>query len=224
MTSNSNEKFWLENPVVLFTNFCKFSPFNKITNKTFAKNMNSYTRLILIIILVLFAITKNINYVLIGIFLIVIIIIFYYSFKKDSFDDISSRLNYEKLPLRKSDYFDVNKAKNNPLKNVPQTEFDKYPKYLKSTNSNSDMTKYINGKMFQTAEQYIFDKETRQYYTMPNTSEPNDQTAFANWLYGTENICKEGSIYMHKIGTPEQTLNCNGFNTSQLTNFGNLND
>jgi hypothetical protein len=53
---------------------------------------------------------------------------------------------------------------------------------------------------------------------------PNDQTAFANWLYGTENICKEGSIYMHRTGTPEQAISCNGFNVATPTNFGNLND
>ena len=39
-----------------------------------------------------------------------------------------------------------------------------------------------------------------------------------------KNICKEGSIYMHHSGTPQQSLSCNGFNVSVPTNYGNLND
>ena len=30
----------------------------------------------------------------------------------------------------------------------------------------------------------------RQFYTLPNTSIPNNQTEFANWLYKTDNMCK----------------------------------
>ena len=33
----------------------------------------------------------------------------------------------------------------------------------------------------------------RQYYTMPNTQIPNDQTSFARWLYATPPSCKEGN-------------------------------
>ena len=33
----------------------------------------------------------------------------------------------------------------------------------------------------------------RQFYTMPNTKIPNDQTGFAEWLYGTGPTCKEGN-------------------------------
>ena len=83
------------------------------------------------------------------------------------------------------------------------------------------MNKFIKNKMCQTTDQYIFDIDVRQFYTMPISSVPNDQTAFANWLYGTENTCKEGSINMHKQGTPEQISSCNGFNVSTPTNLGN---
>jgi hypothetical protein len=33
----------------------------------------------------------------------------------------------------------------------------------------------------------------RQFYTMPSTTYPNNQTAFANWLYKTGPTCKEGN-------------------------------
>jgi len=35
----------------------------------------------------------------------------------------------------------------------------------------------------------------RQYYQMPSTTIPNEQTSFAKWLYATGPTCKETSIY-----------------------------
>ena len=35
----------------------------------------------------------------------------------------------------------------------------------------------------------------REYYTMPSTTIPNEQTSFAKWLYATGPTCKEKSIY-----------------------------
>ena len=41
----------------------------------------------------------------------------------------------------------------------------------------------------------IFGKENsqRQFYTVPGNQSPNDQGAFAQWLYGTPPTCKEGN-------------------------------
>ena len=58
--SNMNETFWFENPSVLVTNICRFNP---LSNGTFSYNMNAYTRLILILMIVIFAITKELNYI-----------------------------------------------------------------------------------------------------------------------------------------------------------------
>ena len=242
MSHKTGEKFWLENPCILITNFCKFSPFGPFTDKRFSNNMNAYTRLIIIVSIVIYTITKEINYIFIGIFLIVLIIIMYYSLKKDSFkvlpssfpfmesnetpiEERSSNLLKEViLPRRESDYYDTQEQINNPLKNVTLTDYGKEQEYSKATRSDSAMSPFAEGKIFQTSDQWIFDKNTQPFYTTANSSVPNDQTSFANWLYGTENICKEGSIYSHRTGIPQQTLNCNGFNVSTPTNFGNLND
>jgi hypothetical protein len=242
MSHKSSEKFWLENPCILITNFCKFNPFVAFTDKRFSNNMNAYTRLIIILMIVIFTITKEINYILIGIFLIIIIIIMYYSFRKDSFkvlpssfpfiksndETIGERGTYllknAKLPRRESNYNNIEVPINNPLKNVPLTDYGVEQEYSKATRSDSTMSQFANGKIFQTSDQWIFDRNTQPFYTTANSSVPNDQTSFANWLYGTENICKEGSIYAHRTGTPQQTLNCNGFNVATPTNFGNLND
>jgi len=242
MSQKSGEKFWLENPSELITNFCKFNPFVEFTTDKFSKNMNAYTRLIIISIIVIYCITKEINYLLIGIFLIVLIVVMYYSFKKDSFEVIPSNFPFTRsnnqtfeqksenllkeaeLPRRVSDYYNTNDSINNPLKNVSPPDYGVQPKYSEATMSDALTSKFADGKIFQTSDQWIFDKNTRPFYTTAVSSVPNDQSGFANWLYGTENICKEGSIYLHRTGTPEQTLNCNGFNVATPTNFGNLND
>ena len=242
MSHKSSEKFWLENPCVLITNFCKFSPFAVFTDNKFSNNMNAYTRLIIILLIVIYTITKEINYIFIGLFLIVLIIMIYYSFKKDSFEVIPSNFPFMKssekpieqrassllkdaqLPRRLSDNYDTQELVNNPLKNVPPTDYGKQQEYSEATRSDSKMSSFADGKIFQTSDQWIFDRNTQPFYTTASSSVPNNQTEFANWLYGTENICKEGSIYAHRTGTPRQTLNCNGFNVATPTNFGNLND
>ena len=233
MSHKSSEKFWLEDPCVLITKFCKFSPFTPFTDKRLSNNMNAYTRLVIIITIIIYTITKEINYIFIGIFLIVLIIIMYYSLKKDSFTQknqssvkqIGSNLLKEaQLPRRESDYYNTQELVNNPLKNVQVTDYGEQQEYSKATRSDSAMSPFAEGKIFQTSDQWIFDRNTQPFYTTANSSVPNDQTSFANWLYGTENICKEGSIYAHRTGTPQQTLNCNGFNVATPTNFGNLND
>lgn len=242
MSHNSSEKFWLENPCILITDFCKFSPFGPYTDKRFSYNMNAFTRLVIILMIVIYTITKEINYIFIGIFLILLIIIMYYSLRKDSFEPLpdyfpfmqnneisiqqrgESLLKDSELPRRTSDYYNVQESVNNPLKNVPPTDYDIEQEYSKATRSDSSMSPYVEGKIFQTSDQWIFDRNTQPFYTTANSSVPNDQTSFANWLYGTENICKEGSIYARRTGTPKQSESCNGFNVATPTNFGNLND
>ena len=41
----------------------------------------------------------------------------------------------------------------------------------------------------------VFGKENsqRQFYTVPGNRVPNDQGAFAQWLYGQPKTCKEGN-------------------------------
>ena len=245
MVDNSNyknEKFWIEDPCILITNFCYFSPFLTGKNITYENRMNSFTRLTIILMIVLYTITKDLIYVYSGNVLIVLIIILYYAFKKSEFVDnfenfqfmentepnisnvANNLLEQETLPRRESDFNNTIEDPNNPAKNVQITDYDTKQTYSKATMSDSTMSKFVDGKMFQTSDQYIFDRNTQPFYTTANSSVPNDQTSFANWLYGTENICKEGSIFMHRTGTPEQAQSCNGFNVATPTNFGNLND
>lgn len=225
MTSNSeNNIFWLDNPLLLIKNFTSFNPF---TQGELNYVLNAYTRFILIVTVFLLLILKN-KFVLVYAFIAIIFIIFIYKiYNNDTIKNLinnysDTNLDIVNLPQVKSDYENPQKNPNNPLKNTMIPEYDKIPTNSGATESDYNTSKFVEGKMFQTEADYVFDQNTRQYYTMPNTLVPNEQNEFANWLYGTENNCKSGSIYSHRTGTPESAENCNGFNVSVPTNFGKL--
>ena len=232
--SSNNEKsstvFWLNNPGVIFDHICSFNPFTK---GSLNYVLNAYSRLIMIITLILIPVTNNINVILYGIIALGIIVLIYKTYSVDNFmtnkelkkiikESAQSNLDDRNLPKRESDFQNINKNPNNPLKNTLPTEFGQKPIHSGATPSGSHTSNYINGKFLQNASDYVFDSNTRQYFTMPNTLEPNAQTEFANWLYGTENNCRSGSIYANRTGLPEASTNCTGFDVSVPTNFGKL--
>ena len=53
--------------------------------------------------------------------------------------------------------------------------------------------KNTNKQLFgDLAQEFEFDQHMRNFYTTPNTKVTNDQTAFAEYLYGNMPSCKEG--------------------------------
>ena len=92
--------------------------------------------------------------------------------------------------------------KENPFMNVLPETYIKTPNcvsQIEDTNVNyedlqQDITNNFNEGLFQEVSD-IYGKMSsqRQFYTMPNTSIPNDQGEFADWLYQTPSTCKEGN-------------------------------
>ncbi len=87
----------------------------------------------------------------------------------------------------------------NPFMNPAATEFgvDNLPV---ACNADDDEIKdeikvTFNHELFRDVEEDVFERKNsqRQFYTMPNTAIPNNQTEFANWLYRlpTSANCKE---------------------------------
>ena len=62
------------------------------------------------------------------------------------------------------------------------------PEVQQTINSN------FNARLFRDVND-VFNRDAsqREFYTVPNTRIPNDQDAFAKWLYGTGPTCKEGN-------------------------------
>ena len=53
----------------------------------------------------------------------------------------------------------------------------------------------FNHELFRDVDELWERKNSqRQFYTIPNTAIPNNQTEFANWLYKVEDTCKENTV------------------------------
>ncbi|ARF09415.1 hypothetical protein Indivirus_1_38 [Indivirus ILV1] len=87
---------------------------------------------------------------------------------------------------------------NNPFMNPAATEFGEYSLPAACNADDEDIKNDIkvnfNHELFRDVED-VFERKNsqRQFYTLPNTAVPNNQTEFANWLYKlpTSANCKE---------------------------------
>lgn len=91
-------------------------------------------------------------------------------------------------------------TKHNPFMNVLVSDYANNPEKLPSCNvEDEDTKKNIETQFFEDVfldVNDIYDKNSsyRQFYTMPSTSIPNDQTKFAKELYHIKGkTCKEGN-------------------------------
>ena len=221
-----DEQFWLNDPEILYKN----TNFNLLSLGTLSTKLNILTRFIIIVCVLLYLVNNNNNiYFIIGLISIIIIIIINKMCNKEKFTELNElnelQKSYNEImkPQRESDYFSNASDSNNPLKNISIPEYDTKPDYSDSSKS-TDLNKFINNKLFQTESDYLFDKEARQFYTMPNNKKPNEQGKFANWLYGTTDNCKSDSIYAHRLGHTIENKNCDtALNVSVPTNEGQIN-
>ena len=221
-----DEQFWLNDPEILYKN----TNFNLLSLGTLSTKLNILTRFIIIVCVLLYLVNNNNNiYFIIGLISIIIIIIINKMCNKEKFTELNElnelQKSYNEImkPQRESDYFSNASDSNNPLKNISIPEYDTKPDYSDSSKS-TDLNKFINNKLFQTESDYLFDKEARQFYIMPNNKNPNEQGKFANWLYGTTDNCKSDSIYAHRLGYTIENKNCDtALNVSVPTNEGQIN-
>lgn len=129
----------------------------------------------------------------------------------------------KKLELQKPDR---HSTLNNPFMNVPIQDYNipqKFGRAQKHCGSKCKQNFYK--KLFQSPSDALFEREAseRQFYTTPNSSVPNEQTKFAQWLYGNNFVGKSGSIY-DRYGypyTPDSLVNT-GFNAASPSNGGQV--
>ena len=117
-------------------------------------------------------------------------------------------------------------TESNPFMNVGIVDYNRKPDFGKASptaNPYEQGTFYKN--LFRTPSDALWQRQAseRQFYTMPVTSVPNEQTKFAMWLYGKNFVGKSGSIY-NRYGypyTPDSLVNT-GVNAAEPENGGQL--
>ena len=218
MNSKSNKQennieFWTKNPAILLDS-------NYITELWITNNMsknqklNAISRLVILLTLIAYGLTRNIRILISGIITIVALIFINYLDKNNEpFTNIRNKMNnkLDKIYLN-SNYFTQSTVKN-PLSNVKLQEItdnpkrkDAPPSYNKKVeqqiNNNAKEIirknfndKDIDKKLFNDlGDNLQFENSMRQFYSTSSTTVPNDQENFLKFCYGDMASCKDGDV------------------------------
>ena len=208
MNKNESEEkiygddFWYNNYKILFNreNLTKFLPTVEMTN---IEKLNSIMRLGIYLGIALFLFTNQSEYLLI-IVLVALFTFFIYKYQQDKielfFNSIDNS-NFNKI--QKSLMVDESEVKptvHNPMMNINLITDDKTKEAAPNSWNNEEVKEEIEDKYNYNLYRDVGDlygksNGQRQFYTMPSTTIPNNQTSFAKWCYSTGPTCKETSIY-----------------------------
>lgn len=118
-----------------------------------------------------------------------------------------------------------NATRNNPFSNVRISDYGEKQKYGSSGHCGKKCKEDFYAKMTRSPDDALWLRRAseRQYITAPVDSVPNEQTKFAEWLYGKNHVCKSGSIY-DRYGYPytPDSLVCDGYNAASPENAGQV--
>ena len=204
--------FWISRPTVLMNkdSIGDLWPRNDMTS---AEKLNAITRLVIILMIIGYGFTHNMNVIYTGLITIFAVVLLNYmqNNKKESFiakQILQDTKDKYQLPTM-----------NNPIMNVLPTQITEEPNRKPAAPAfNSNVEKEINKmtqantiknlsggdpvaaeeidkRLFQDlGEQFSFDQSMRPFYATANTQIPNDQKAFAEFCYGDMTSCKEGAL------------------------------
>jgi len=184
MNIKTGDKFWY-NDIMVIVNKDRLLNFIPNKNNTLHENLNSSVRFIIYISLLLVCYTKNLNYII----LIILVFIITYIIHKELYNKIIEKYNSNNL---------IEPTPVNPVGNILQSDHQnvgkKLTNLLKDTTIRNKIRKSLDHQLYRD-ESDIFDNlhSQRTFYTMPVTTIPNKQKAFANFLYKMPPTCKEGN-------------------------------
>ncbi len=195
--------FWLENPNILLNKnyLTEIWPNNDFD---LARKLNAITRIIVIMAILGYFLTKSIYIPVSAIVSLVVLVIIYKSKKetkaqtKEGFLSNSVQKNELNKILEKE--FTM-PTKKNPVMNVLMNEYKENPKRKPAAPSyNNEVRAEINDnvksedkRLFKNlGDNLSFESSMRNFYAMPNTQIPNNQKEFAEFCYGNMPSCKEG--------------------------------
>lgn len=191
------ESFWFNDP----PNFINGDNYFQIwpsKDMSFEEQLNSLMRFSLYFSVIVFIIKKDANIFFIPVFMAIFT---YYIYAVDTSNKKNERMLLEKFNMmqdKRTNERCIKPTQENPFMNVLMTDYTKNPERpaaCKMTKSvKEDIKNHFDSTLFRDIDD-IFHKNAsdRQFYTTPITTIPNDQTAFAKWLYSTPPTCKEGN-------------------------------
>ena len=206
-----SDPFWYNDYNILFKQD-KLTEFFPDYRMTLIEKLNAIVRLSIYLGIILYIVSKRYQYLYIPIIIMGITGFIYYN-QKDKiemfFNSYNSDLNeinkgiLETPPSTKS-------TVNNPFMNINLITDPKNRSPAQKSWDNDNVKEKIednfNHNLYKDVSD-LFGKSNsqRQYYTMPSTTIPNNQTEFAKWCYNTGPTCKENSIYCSSPYSPIQS-------------------
>ena len=208
--------FWLNNPLILFDSN-SISQVWPTPEMDANQKLNAITRLVILLSILGYLITQNSRIIITCLVTLVAIGILQYAQKdKVTKKDIQEAAKEGFETLNAGQLASINYIRpnvNNPVMNVLLPEIQDNPKrpsaepafnpvvkndINKKTQefvvNQFDNKQNIDQRLFNDlGDQFNLDMSMRQWYTMPNTSIPNDQKSFAEFCYGDMISCKEGN-------------------------------
>ena len=200
---NLNDPFWGKDYKILFYSE-RIPDFFPTINMTLIEKLNAIMRMAIILSLVLYLITGTYQYLYI---IIIIGVITYFIYTTQSrnmelfFNSIpQSNENIIQKAMIQEKKTDVYPTTENPFMNINLITDDKQKKAPAPSWNNDELKLKIEDKFNfnlyrDVGDLYGKSNSQREYYTMPSTTIPNNQTSFAKWCYATGPTCKEKSIY-----------------------------
>jgi len=197
--------FWLDNPNVLLNKnyITELWPSNDFDLE---RKLNSITRLIIILTILGYFLTKS-QYIPVSAIVSIIILVIIYKTKsksqqKEAFIGTFTKRDAAVKGISKilEKEFTL-PTKKNPMMNVLMTDFKENvdrkpaaPAYNDTVREDiNEKIKGVDKKLFKNlGDNLSFQHSMRNFYAMPNTQIPNNQKDFAEFCYGNMPSCKEG--------------------------------
>ena len=214
-----SSSFWINNPSVLFDK-SQITQIWPMPSMTSAQKLNAITRLVILLTILGYVYSQRTAILITGVVTLAILVILYLLQKKKDTqlkEAFESNINNESSQVAKGLTLPPLKftmpTQNNPLMNVlvPDIQYDP-ERPAAAPSFNEDIEKEINqktidfvGEQFDNderikkllfadlADNMEFSFSMRNFNSMPATTVPNDQGAFAQFCYGDMISCKEGN-------------------------------
>lgn len=196
--------FWGNDPTILL-NKNYIAELWPSQNMTFESKLNAISRLVLVLTLIGFFVTRNVNIIIICVLTLAIVYTMY-KFRKNTIIKEGFRDNSESVTTLKQilnqEFYPTNKK--NPMGNVLLTDIGDNPgRQAAAPSFNPDVyddintavkkqTQMLNPDIKSTNKQiygdlydnWNLDQSMRRFYSTANTRVENDQGALGKWLYG----------------------------------------
>ncbi len=198
----NNDNFWYNDYKILFLSN-RLTEFFPTVDMSLIEKLNAIFRLSIYLSIILYLITGNYLYLYIMIIVAGFTIYIYYN-QRDNIELFFNSINNsdDNVIVKRivESESDVKPTTENPFMNINLITDNKEKSSAPPSWNNNDMKQNIeenfNFNLYRdVGDLYGKSNSQRQYYTMPSTTIPNEQTAFAKWCYNSGPICKNDSIY-----------------------------